>query len=128
MNEWETIVAWIKEQDGIPKDSEVELIKPIQIGDKPDKRMWIDVLSEKYAEEHSDGSHPGDPDGYYDPMVRQYHLIETSLFYKLKLLVKELIELNDHESKGDPDYLPNDEWRETLWNKANSLFKRLGGA
>ena len=86
-NEWEIIVAWIKEQ-GVPEDSEVILVKPIQIGDKPDERLWIDVLSEEWGIEHSDGSHPGDPDGYYDPAVRQYQLIETDTFYRMKLLIK----------------------------------------
>jgi len=89
MSEWEIIVAWIKEQ-GIPEDAEVELVKPIQIGDKPDERLWIDVLSEEWGREHSDGSHPGDPEGYYDPLVKQYQLIETNTFYQMKKRITDL--------------------------------------
>jgi len=126
-NEWETIVAWIKEQKGIPKDSEVLLTKPHQLGSVTDDRMWIDVLSEEWGLEHGDGSHPGDPEGYYDPTVRQYHLIETDLFYKNKLVLEELLELYEHEERGNPDYLPSDEWRSAVWNRAKAIRERLRG-
>ena len=127
MNEWDKIKEWIMGKD-VPEDSEISLAYPVDlITKKQDGRLWIDVLSEEHGLEHSDGLHPGDPDGYYDPQVRQYQLIETDLFYKLKLVLKELVELNEHEERGDPDYLPNDEWRSDVWNKAKAIRERLRG-
>ena len=90
MNEWKIIVAWIKEQEVVPEDAEVELVSPLQIGDNPDKRLWIDVLSEEWGIEHSDGSHPSDPEGYYDPTVKQYQLIEVDKYFKMKLRIADL--------------------------------------
>ena len=90
MNEWETIVEWIRSK-GAPDDAEIILIKPIEIAGTEDKRLWIDVLSESYGYENCTDASSG-PESDFDPVFTQYMLIPVNVYYKVRETLKDSLE------------------------------------
>ena len=90
MNEWETIVEWIKSK-GAPDDAKIILIKPREVFGVEDKRLCIDVLSESYGYENCTDASTG-PESDFDPIFTQYMLIPVDVYYKVRESLNDSLE------------------------------------
>jgi len=116
---WGKIHNWIMKR--VPEDAEIYVVTPVQIGETPDDRIWIDVLSEKYGEENCTEMYG--PDSDYDPVFTQYMLLEVDLFYRARYALEGLLDGLDANFDGR-DGLSQEHWDERV-QKAREVFNEL---
>jgi hypothetical protein len=97
------------------------------------KRVWTKHTVE---DERRDGTksiyfriEEPDPDGH--PWTKRVGFVDgpedaclVEAAPELLAVLKDLVEINERDEKGDPDYLPGDEYRDEVWEQAKKVIAK----